>query len=133
QGVLDLADDAGRPGGAALRRQRRAGDGHARGDLQGRRRAHGHRPEARGPRAARARRRPGPGSARHALQRAAAVRRMSQIRLGRIAYANMAPLFFRLDVDAEEIVDVPTALNRMVVAGEIDVAPISSIAYARNA
>jgi chorismate dehydratase len=55
------------------------------------------------------------------------------IRLGRIGYVNMAPVFFRLDVDVEEIVGVPTDLNRKLVAGEIDVAPISSIAYARDA
>ncbi|HEY2326499.1 MAG TPA: menaquinone biosynthesis protein [Gaiellaceae bacterium] len=55
------------------------------------------------------------------------------IKLGRISYVNMAPVFFRLDAEVEEIVAVPTALNRMLVAGELDVAPISSIAYARHA
>jgi chorismate dehydratase len=55
------------------------------------------------------------------------------IRLGRIGYVNMAPVFYRLEFDVEEIVGVPTELNRRLVAGEIDVAPISSIAYARNA
>jgi chorismate dehydratase len=55
------------------------------------------------------------------------------IRLGRISYANMAPVFFRLDAQVEEVVGVPTVLNRQLVAGEIDVAPISSIAYARAA
>jgi chorismate dehydratase len=55
------------------------------------------------------------------------------IRLGRIGYVNMAPVFYRLDADVEEIVGVPTELNRKLVAGELDVAPISSIAYARNA
>jgi chorismate dehydratase len=55
------------------------------------------------------------------------------IRLGRIGYANMAPVFYRLEAEVEEVVDVPTALNRMLVAGEIDVAPISSIHYARHA
>ncbi len=58
---------------------------------------------------------------------------MTAIKLGRIGYVNMAPVFFRLDADVEEVVGVPTELNRKVVAGEIDVAPISSIAYARNA
>jgi chorismate dehydratase len=58
---------------------------------------------------------------------------MSKLRLGRIGYANMAPVFYRLDADVDEVVDVPTALNRMLVAGEIDVAPISSIHYARHA
>src|SRR3954451_15768330 len=55
------------------------------------------------------------------------------IRLGRIAYANMAPVFFRVDAEFEEGVGVPTELNRLVVAGEIDSAPISSIECARNA
>jgi len=55
------------------------------------------------------------------------------IRLGRIGYVNMAPVFFRLQADVEEVVGVPTELNRQVVAGELDIAPISSIAYARHA
>jgi chorismate dehydratase len=55
------------------------------------------------------------------------------IRLGRISYANMAPLFFRLDADVAEVTGVPTELNARLVAGEIDLAPISSIAYARHA
>src|SRR5216110_3344685 len=45
----------------------------------------------------------------------------------------MAPIFFRLEADVEEVVGVPTALNEQLVAGELDVAPISSIAYARHA
>src|SRR5712691_8562590 len=59
--------------------------------------------------------------------------RCAVIRLGRIGYVNMAPVFFRLDAEVEEVVGVPTALNEQLVAGELDVAPISSIAYARNA
>jgi chorismate dehydratase len=55
------------------------------------------------------------------------------IRLGRIGYVNMAPIFYRLDADVDEIVGVPTELNRQLIAGELDVAPISSIAYARAA
>ncbi|HST16995.1 MAG TPA: menaquinone biosynthesis protein [Gaiellaceae bacterium] len=55
------------------------------------------------------------------------------IRLGRIGYVNMAPVFYRLDADVDEIVGVPTDLNRQLIAGELDVAPISSIAYARAA
>src|SRR3954470_18381914 len=55
------------------------------------------------------------------------------VRLGRIGYVNMAPVFFRLDADVEEVVGVPTDLNRQLTAGELDVAPISSIEYARNA
>jgi chorismate dehydratase len=55
------------------------------------------------------------------------------IRLGRIGYVNMAPVFYRLDADVDEIVGVPTELNRCLLAGECDLAPISSIEYARNA
>ncbi len=55
------------------------------------------------------------------------------IRLGRISYVNMAPAFHRLTHEVEEVVGVPTDLNRLLVEGAIDVAPISSVAYARNA
>jgi len=55
------------------------------------------------------------------------------IRLGRISYVNMAPVFYRLDAEVEEIQGVPTELNGRLLAGEVDVAPISSIEYARNA
>jgi chorismate dehydratase len=55
------------------------------------------------------------------------------IRLGRISYVNMAPVFYRLDAEVEEIQGVPTELNRRVLAGELDIAPISSIEYARHA
>jgi chorismate dehydratase len=55
------------------------------------------------------------------------------IRLGRISYVNMAPLFFGLDADVEEVSGVPTDLNARLLAGEIDLAPISSIEYGRHA
>ena len=55
------------------------------------------------------------------------------IRLGRISYMNMAPAFYRVEAEYEEIQGVPTELNRALIDGEIDVAPISSIEYARNA
>jgi chorismate dehydratase len=55
------------------------------------------------------------------------------IRLGRIGYVNMAPVFYRLAADVDEIVGVPTELNRALLEGECDLAPISSIEYARNA
>jgi chorismate dehydratase len=55
------------------------------------------------------------------------------VRLGRISYVNMAPVFYRVDTDVEEIQGVPTELNRKLLAGELDTAPISSIEYARNA
>jgi chorismate dehydratase len=55
------------------------------------------------------------------------------IRLGRISYVNMAPVFYRLDADVDEVQGVPTELNRSLLAGELDLAPISSIEWARNA
>ena len=54
------------------------------------------------------------------------------IRLGRISYVNMAPVFFRLEAEVEEVVGVPTELSRALLAGEVDVAPIPSIEYARH-
>lgn len=45
----------------------------------------------------------------------------------------MAPLFFRLDADADEVTGVPVELNASLLAGDLDLAPISSIEYARNA
>ncbi|MGH2995023.1 MAG: menaquinone biosynthetic enzyme MqnA/MqnD family protein [Gaiellaceae bacterium] len=59
--------------------------------------------------------------------------REPRVRLGRISYANMAPLFFRLEADVEEVAGVPTELNARLLGGEIDLAPISSIEYGRNA
>ena len=45
----------------------------------------------------------------------------------------MAPVFYRLDAEVEEIQGVPTELNRLLLGGELELAPISSIEYARNA
>jgi chorismate dehydratase len=55
------------------------------------------------------------------------------VRLGRISYVNMAPVFYRLEAEVEEVQGVPTDLNARLLAGDLDVAPISSIEYARNA
>jgi chorismate dehydratase len=55
------------------------------------------------------------------------------IRLGRISYLNMAPVFYGLDAPVEEVVGVPTDLNRALLDGAVDLAPISSIEWARNA
>ena len=54
------------------------------------------------------------------------------IKLGRISYVNMAPVFHRLEYDVEEVTGVPTELNRMLLDGQLDIAPISSIEYARH-
>jgi chorismate dehydratase len=45
----------------------------------------------------------------------------------------MAPVFFRLDAVVDEAQGVPTDLNARLLAGELDVAPISSIESARHA
>src|SRR5262245_33100331 len=45
----------------------------------------------------------------------------------------MAPVFYRLDHEVEEWSGVPTDLNARLLAGELDLAPISSIEWARNA
>src|SRR5437660_7726927 len=45
----------------------------------------------------------------------------------------MAPVFYRLEAEVDEVQGVPTDLNRRLIAGEIDLAPISSIEYARHA
>jgi chorismate dehydratase len=55
------------------------------------------------------------------------------IRVGRISYLNMAPVFHGLEADVEEIRGVPTELNAALMDGQVDVAPISSIEWARNA
>jgi chorismate dehydratase len=55
------------------------------------------------------------------------------IRLGRISYVNMAPVFYRLDAEVQEVQGVPTELNQRLLGGELDLAPISSIEYGRNA
>jgi chorismate dehydratase len=54
------------------------------------------------------------------------------IRLGRISYVNMAPVFYGLETEVEEIEGVPTELSALLLEGDVDVAPIPSIEYARN-
>ncbi len=62
----------------------------------------------------------------------------STLRLGHIAYSNCLPVHAELLGDGAgagvEIVEgVPTELNRKLVRGEIDLAPASSIEFARHA
>ncbi|MBB6635388.1 menaquinone biosynthetic enzyme MqnA/MqnD family protein [Cohnella thailandensis] len=59
------------------------------------------------------------------------------IRIGRIDYANVWPVFHgfdekKLDCDAEVVYGMPAELNRKLREGEIDVAAISSFAYGMN-
>ena len=42
------------------------------------------------------------------------------IKLGRISYVNMAPVFYRVDASVEEVQGVPTALNELLLRGELD-------------
>ena len=63
----------------------------------------------------------------------AVVNRNAMIRSGRISYVNMAPVFHRLVAEVEEVTGVPTELNAMLLDGQLDIAPISSIEYARHA
>lgn len=61
------------------------------------------------------------------------------IRLGWIDYLNSLPVYHGLATGAvphagiELVRDTPTALNRKLARGELDVSPISSIEYARHA
>ena len=59
------------------------------------------------------------------------------LRLGRVGFLNTYPVEWGLSRHlrtgaAEEVTGVPTALNRMLAAGEMDVANVSSVEYARN-
>src|SRR5438445_12448747 len=72
-------------------------------------------------------------SATRSTTSCAAGDRAVMIKLGRISYVNMAPVFYRVDAEVEEVQGVPTVLNEMLVNGDLDTAPISSIEYARNA
>jgi len=60
-----------------------------------------------------------------------------KLRIGKISFANVWPIFYILEKDADcspyEFVEgVPSALNRMLREGEIDISPSSSIEYLRN-
>jgi chorismate dehydratase len=55
------------------------------------------------------------------------------IRIGRISYLNMAPVFYELRAQVQEVEGVPTELNRALLEGDVDIAPISSIEWARHA
>ncbi|MFC5699889.1 menaquinone biosynthetic enzyme MqnA/MqnD family protein [Cohnella faecalis] len=59
------------------------------------------------------------------------------IRIGRIDYTNVWPVFHHFDesalaCEAEIVREMPAALNRKLRAGEIDVAAISSFAYGQS-
>jgi chorismate dehydratase len=62
---------------------------------------------------------------------------MTPLRVGRVDYINTFPLAWslgnRLDDAIEEVLGVPTQLNALLAEGAVDVANVSSIAYARHA
>ena len=62
--------------------------------------------------ARRARRQPAPLTSPVRMDRRSSPGRTRVIRLGRISYVNMAPVFHRLDAEVEEVSGVPTELNR---------------------
>ena len=60
------------------------------------------------------------------------------MRVGRIAYINCYPVYGAIDrgivpLDAELVTGVPTALNREMAAGTLDISVISAVEYARDA
>jgi chorismate dehydratase len=60
------------------------------------------------------------------------------MRVGRIPYVNCYPVYGAIDrgvvqIDAELVSGVPTALNQQMAAGSLDVSVISAVEYARNA
>src|SRR5206468_7547 len=120
------AHGAARP---PLRCERRAGHRRAREDLPGGRRDERDRAEGSRARPFHQGCRSRAGAARHALQRDVSL----VIKLGRISYVNMAPVFYRVAAEVEEVQGVPTVLNELLLRSELDTAPISSIEYARNA
>ncbi|MFV0422372.1 menaquinone biosynthetic enzyme MqnA/MqnD family protein [Oleidesulfovibrio sp.] len=61
-----------------------------------------------------------------------------RVRLGRISYLNVLPIYYPLEAgqishEYELVYGPPAELNRLMAAGNLDVASTSSIEYARNA
>lgn len=59
------------------------------------------------------------------------------VRVGRISYMNVAPVYYGLNnghkpVWMDMVSAPPATLNAMLAAGELDVSPVSSAAYARH-
>lgn len=60
------------------------------------------------------------------------------LRIGRIPYINCFPVYGGIDrgivpIDGELVTGVPTALNRAMANGELDVSVVSAVEYARDA
>ena len=65
---------------------------------------------------------------------------MTRVRVGYIDYLNSLPVYYGLETGAvplpegvELVKAPPTTLNGMLASGELDVSPVSSLAYAQNA
>lgn len=63
--------------------------------------------------------------------------RKKKLRIGRIPYANLFPIFYYFDQqrsrpDYRFIKGVPSKLNRMLREGKLDISPSSSIEYLKN-
>ncbi len=61
----------------------------------------------------------------------------AEIRLGRISYLNVAPVYYGLDNGLspqwlDTVCGSPSELNRQMIRGQLDISPVSSEAYARN-
>jgi chorismate dehydratase len=61
----------------------------------------------------------------------------TKLRIGRIPYANLFPIFYYLDRECDHsayrfIKGVPSTLNKMLREGKLDISPSSSIEYLRN-
>ena len=60
------------------------------------------------------------------------------LRIGRIPYINCFPVYGAIDraivsLDGELVTGVPTALNRLMADGQLDVSVVSAVEYARDA
>lgn len=59
------------------------------------------------------------------------------VALGRIDYMNVAPIYYGFDGKMPEGIRLtsgpPNTLNQMMIDGKLDISPVSSAAYARNA
>lgn len=62
---------------------------------------------------------------------------MEKVRLGRIDYINVLPIYFHIEknfegINFELVKENPRALNDLFSSGKLDISPISSIEYARH-
>jgi chorismate dehydratase len=57
-----------------------------------------------------------------------------KVRLGAISFVNTVPIYanYRPDDSVDLIYDVPTCLNAAILAGDLDISPVSSACYLRN-